>query len=116
MYEHECRKAKNCILTRSLLMSKDSCTTNITGKDLLIDKLVKMYVLKFFITGDICPFEFVLTLNLNGLITSTLQAENSSLLFVTVSKFFLLLFQSLFYLVVLRVQYMQQLHSILFGS
>ena len=39
------------------MMSKDLCITNVIGKDYsLIDKLVKMHVLKIFITGDICPF------------------------------------------------------------
>ena len=33
------------------------CYLNIIGKDLsLIDKLMKGYVLKIFITGDICHF------------------------------------------------------------
>ena len=40
------------------LVAKDLCTMNIIGKDFysLIDKLIKMLVLKIFITGDICPF------------------------------------------------------------
>ena len=38
-------------------MGKDFCNMNIIGKDLsFIDKLMKMYVLKIFITGDICHF------------------------------------------------------------
>ena len=38
-------------------MSKDLCNINIIGKDLfLIDKLVKMYVLKIFITVYFCHF------------------------------------------------------------
>ena len=39
------------------LMGKDFCSITVIGKDFLfIDKLVKMYVLKVFIIGDICHF------------------------------------------------------------
>ena len=39
------------------MMGKDLFITNVIGKDFsLIGKLVKMLVLKIFITGDICPF------------------------------------------------------------
>ena len=38
-------------------MSKALCFINVIGKDSsLIDELVKMNVLKIFITGNICPF------------------------------------------------------------
>ena len=38
-------------------MGKNLCIINTIGKYLfIVDKLVKMYVLKIFITGDICPF------------------------------------------------------------
>ena len=39
------------------------CYLNIIGKDLsLIDKLMKGYVLKIFITGDICHFALLVLL------------------------------------------------------
>ena len=35
------------------------CIINVIGKDSAIDKLVKMHVLKIFISDDICPFGLV---------------------------------------------------------
>ena len=39
------------------MVGKNLCIINLIAEDFsLIDKLVKMHVLKIFITGDICPF------------------------------------------------------------
>ena len=37
-------------------MAKDLCNINAIGKNLVIDKLVKMHILKIFKTSDICHF------------------------------------------------------------
>ena len=44
------------------MLGKDLCIINVIGEDLFIGKLVKMLVLKIFITGDICPFLALLAL------------------------------------------------------